>query len=139
MKKQKDSDSLEKQNGFASLEEKKHSEDSETKKERLWSCDTCGKMFPKLIALDKHVASFHKKSLQTLKKKSNASEKTLFKCKLCVFSSDFSVALKSHMSTIHGGKKPFICVICDGGFEERIKLQKHIESAHGKKVPLDSI
>ena len=59
-------------------------------------------------------------------------------CNLCEYSSEFSANLKSHMSTIHGGKKSFIGIICNGSFEEKIKLQKHIESVQGKKVPFDS-
>ena len=86
--------------------------------------------------------NFKNKSSKTTEKKPNLSvheEKELSKCNLCEYTSEFSVNLKSHMSTFHGGEKPFICVICNGRFEEKIKLQKHIDSVHGKKVPFDSL
>ena len=45
--------------------------------------------------------------------------------------------LKSHVDSVHEGKKPFKCENCDYSCAEKGDLQKHITSVHEGKKPFN--
>ena len=50
-------------------------------------------------------------------------------CTICNSTYNRKDNLKSHIDTVHKGKKKFFCELCNKGFVRRIHLQTHI-AAH---------
>lgn len=80
-------------------------------------CDRCGKTFPSLGRLRRHVATHtgHRPHI----------------CTTCGESFTQKNTLKKHFSARHMLEKPFKCTICTKSFTHKCNLQKHIERTHG--------
>ena len=53
-------------------------------------------------------------------------------CTLCNSTYNRKDNLKSHIDTVHKGKKKFFCELCNKGFLRKIHLQTHIAGVHGE-------
>ena len=58
-----------------------------------------------------------------------------FKCDICSAKFTENGSLKKHIALVHEGKKPFKCAICDAKFSRKPYLNSHIASAHELKMP----
>ena len=56
-------------------------------------------------------------------------------CELCGASFARRQKMKSHVATVHEGKKPHQCSICNACFSSKHNMTCHIASAHEKKKP----
>ena len=102
-------------------------------------CAICSYLFRNQIALDKHVARFHKgKSVENkkiLRMNSNKIKKG-FQCPICLdfFRSEYYVA--KHISNVHEGRKLEVykndkkCPICVTVFQTQNDFKRHISSVH---------
>ena len=43
--------------------------------------------------------------------------------------------MKTHVKSVHEGKKPFKCDICDYNFSQKGDMKRHVESVHERKNP----
>jgi KRAB domain-containing zinc finger protein len=59
----------------------------------------------------------------------------LYKCKYCQDIFYSSEECKSHVSSIHEGKKPFKCIICSITFEYKKDLNEHKVKTHEVAMP----
>ena len=58
-----------------------------------------------------------------------------YKCTICDASFYASNGLKYHMTKIHEDKRPYIYEICDSSFVLKGHLTRHISSVHEKHKP----
>ena len=78
-----------------------------------------------------------KRACSTLKKQSvKARKKSTIVCEICCKTFSGMQSMKSHVESIHEGKKPFKCNICEKGFTKKVTLNGHIESFHQQNNPL---
>ncbi|MGH0144312.1 UNVERIFIED_CONTAM: hypothetical protein FKN15_058032 [Acipenser sinensis] len=65
-------------------------------------------------------------------KKNSGSNRKVYSCKVCNFSSRYSNHLKRHMKT-HNGEKPFTCPHCAYASAQLVNLQRHVRTHTGEK------
>ena len=58
-----------------------------------------------------------------------------FKCKYCEKSFGIKDTLKIHTEAVHDGLRPYACDSCDHAFYSKQYLRKHVESIHEGKKP----
>ena len=82
-------------------------------------CETCGKLFPDIGGLKKHINNVHEKKRQVT-------------CEKC--GKDFTqpYSLKVHMKAVHEGQKEHKCEQCGKVFGYKLTLKDHIRTVHEK-------
>ncbi|XP_076365437.1 histone-lysine N-methyltransferase MECOM-like [Tachypleus tridentatus] len=85
---------------------------SNKSKER-YSCNFCGKVFPRSANLTRHL-------------RTHTGEQP-YKCKYCERSFSISSNLQRHVRNIHNKEKPFKCSLCDRSFGQQTNLDRHLK------------
>jgi len=85
-------------------------------------CKICGASFKKHYMLKAHVLSAHKGT--------DFYDGRDYKCLICDRASISEDGLKTHMKTVHGGKKPHKCLICPMSFSTKYRVEVHTKSIH---------
>ncbi|XP_077492225.1 uncharacterized protein LOC144103356 [Amblyomma americanum] len=88
---------------------------------RIFSCDTCGALFPAQDLLEMHRSTMHPPRPQGR-----------HRCAYCDFSRDSKSHDTRHGRT-HTGDRPFVCEVCDKGFTRRWNLSRHMLMHLGQK------
>ena len=92
-----------------------------------FTCEKCDMMFTQKHSLMRHYKIVHEEGKKETKK--------IYKCPICIRIFGQKAHLRTHISSIHEGKKPFKCSLCDTSFSLKQTLQKHIASVHEGKKP----
>ena len=72
-----------------------------------------------------------KTACTTLKKQSvKARKKSTIACEICCKTFSGMQSMKSHVESIHEGKKPFKCNICDASFSQKRILKEHVNMSN---------
>ena len=92
------------------------------KEPKFYQCNLCEAGFEKRREYKEHAIKVHKKKR--------------FKCKLC---NDLFVSMagvRSHVSTVHEGNRPFQCDVCEQRFTDKHTMKNHKTHVHeGVKRP----
>ena len=60
-------------------------------------------------------------------------KKNCYECQICLEMFSQSLSFKTHIESVHEGKKPFKCSICDYNCSEKGSFTKQIGSVHEEK------
>ena len=116
----------------------------EAKQQDLF-CLQCNLQFGKKLVFDLHLSLVHGKKFDTkTEAKGDFSEPDLdedttskdqgennsYQCEICQRCFKVKGNLKTHVASVHEGKKPFKCEICDKSFPLKGEMKKHITSVH---------
>ena len=115
-------------------------------------CNECTLQFGKKYVFDLHRSLVHGEKMAEVKIEPPISEEnfqecqasepifpdhvleTDLKCYICSSLFKTKQGLKSHIASVHDGKKSFKCNVCDARFARRDALNRHVASVHeGKK------
>ena len=89
-----------------------------------FNCNICGTNFSTESIHDK------RKPLQC----DSCETYSIFKCDICSANFDKDYELKSHVDSVHEGKRTFQCDKCTIGFGNKVDLKSHMDSVYdGKK------
>ena len=118
-------------------------------------CNKCTLQFDKKYVFDLHLLLVHGEKMAEVKiepliskenfQECQASEpvfpdhvvETDLKCNICSSLFKTKQGLKSHIASVHDGKKSFKCNVCDASFARRDKLNRHVASVHNGKKPFE--
>ena len=56
--------------------------------------------------------------------------KKRFQCDICFTGFKQTSKLKLHISEVHEGKRPYSCEICQKTFKQKSKLNRHLKEVH---------
>lgn len=94
---------------------------------KIYACETCEKIFDKLVDLRMHKVTEHDAFTNTTKIVKNNSKITSERkniCEICDLSFKNLFHLKSH-SVMHSDERPFSCVVCYSTFKRKGDLTAH--------------
>ena len=89
--------------------------------------------FDTKATFDMHLSSKYKKV--TSIDEGGELEKNGYECQICQGMFSQSSSLKTHIASVHEGKKPFKCSSCAYNCSTKKDLTMHIESVHEGKKP----
>ena len=65
----------------------------------------------------------------------SVNEGKKIKCDICDYKCSQKGNMKTHISMVHEGKKPFKCHICDYSCSLKHHIKSHVASVHERKKP----
>lgn len=87
--------------------------------QKLFKCETCGKLFAQKVNLQNH-------------ERTHTGQKP-FVCLVCLKAFSQRTNLKNH-ERIHSGERPYVCIVCSKSFSQRTNLRNH-ERVHSGERP----
>ena len=96
-------------------------------------CGLCSLQLDNRIVFEMHQSIVHGMAIKikeepVVSENKSRAEKKLIKCNNCDATFTTRHGLKTHIASIHEGKKPYKCEMLNATFTQKLTLQKHIKS-----------